>query len=47
MEKVRDYILKKIFDKILIYHITIHIITMIENLFHESNERLKEDCIEL
>ena len=47
LEKVRDYILKNILDKILIYHITIHINTMIENLFHESNDKLKEDCTEL
>ena len=46
LEKVRDYILKNNLDKILIYHITIHINTMIENLFHESNEKLEEDCIE-
>ena len=46
LEKVRDYVLKNNLDKILIYHITIHIKTMIENLFHESNEKLK-DCIEL
>ena len=30
-----------------IWHITNHINTMIENLFHESNDKLKEDCIEL
>ena len=30
-----------------IWHITDHINTMIENLFHESDEKLKEDCIEL
>ena len=47
LEKIRDYMLKNIVDKILIYHITVHINTMIENLFHESNEKLKEDCIEL
>ena len=47
LEKVRDYILKNNLDKILIYHITIHINTMIENLFHESDEKLKKDCIEL
>ena len=47
LEKVRDYIFKKNLDKILIYHITIHIKTMIENLFQESNEKLKEDCVEL
>ena len=47
LEKFRDYIIKNILDKILIYHITIHINTMIENIFHESNEKLKEDCIEL
>ena len=41
LEKVRDYILKNNLDKILICHITDHINTMIENLFHES------DCIEL
>ena len=43
LEEVRDYILKNNLDKILIYHITIHINTMIENLFHEFNEKLKED----
>ena len=47
LEKVRDYILKNNLDKILIWHITDHINTMIENLFHESNEKLKENCIEL
>ena len=47
LEKVRDYILKNILDKILIWPFTDHINTMIENLFHESNEKLKEDCIEL
>ena len=47
LEKVRDYILKNNLDKILIWHITDHINTMIENLFHKSNEKLKEDCIEL
>ena len=47
LEKVRDYILNNFLDKILIYHITIHINTMIENFFHESNEKLKGDCIEL
>ena len=47
IEKVRVFILKNNLDKILIYHITDHINTMIENLFHESNEKLKEDCIEL
>ena len=47
LEKVRDYILKNNLDKILIFHITFHINTMIENLFHESNDKLKEDCIEL
>ena len=46
LEKVRNYILKNNLDKILIWHITDHINTMIENLFHESNEKLKEDCIE-
>ena len=45
--KFRDYILKNNLDELLIYHITIHINTMIENLFHEYNEKLKEDCIEL
>ena len=31
-----------------IWHITNHINTMTENLFHESDdEKLKEDCIEL
>ena len=47
LEKVRNYILKNNLDKILICHITVHINTMIENLFHESNEKLKEDCVEL
>ena len=47
LEKIRKYILKKNLDKIPILHITVHINTMIENLFHESNEKLKEDCIEL
>ena len=47
LEKVRDYILKNNLDKILICHITDQINTMTENLFHESNENLKEDCIEL
>ena len=47
LEKVRDYIIKNNLDKILIYHITIPINTMIENLFHEPDETLKEDCIEL
>ena len=46
LEKVLDYILKNNLDKILIYHITVHIMSMIENLFHESIEKLKEDCIE-
>ena len=47
LEKVRDYILKNTLDKILIRHITNHINIMIENLFQESNEKLKEDCIDL
>ena len=47
LEKVRDYILKNNPGKILKYHIAIHINTMIENLFLESNEKLKEDCFEL
>ena len=47
LEKVHDYILKNNLDKNLIHHITIHINTMIENIFHESNEKLKENCIEL
>ena len=47
LEKVRNYILKNILDKIPVWHITSHINTMIKNLFHESNEKLKEDCIEL
>ena len=47
LEKVRDYLSKKNLDKILICHITNHINTIIESLFHESNEKLKEDCIEL
>ena len=47
LEKVRNFIIINNLDKILICHITIHINTMIENLFHESNEKLKEDCIEL
>ena len=46
-EKVRDYLLENNLDKILICHITNHINNMIENLFHETNEKLKEDCIEL
>ena len=45
LEKVRYYTLKNILDKILIYHITIHVNTMIENLFHKSNERLREDVL--
>ena len=45
LEKVRDYILKNNLDKILIYHITNHINTMIENLFHESNEKFRIDLI--
>ena len=47
LEKVRDYIIKNNLDKILICHITDLINTMTENLFHESNEKLKQDCIEL
>ena len=47
LEKVPNYVLKNNLDKVLIWHITDHINTMIENLFHESNERLKEDCNEL
>ena len=47
LENIHDYILKHNFDKFLIYLITDHINTMIETLFHESNEKLKEDCIEL
>ena len=47
LEKVRDYTLKKNLRKILIYHIIILIKTRVENFFHESNEKLKEDCIEL
>ena len=47
LEKVRDFILKNNLDRILICHITDQINTMIENLFHESNEKFKEDCIEL
>ena len=47
IEKVLNYILKNNLDKILICHITIHIKAMIENLFHETNEKLNEDCIEL
>ena len=47
LEKVLDYILKNILAKFLIWHITDHINTMIENLFQESNEKLKEDCFEL
>ena len=47
LEKIRNYILKNNLDKCSIWHITIHINTMIENLFHESNEKLKEDCVEL
>ena len=47
LEKIRNFILKNNLDKIPIWHITVHINTMIENLFHESNEKLKEDCVEL
>ena len=47
LEKVREYILKNNLDKILVWHITDQINTMIEKLFHESNEKLKEDCIDL
>ena len=47
LEIIRNYIFKNILDKIPICHITVHINTMIENLFHESDEKLKEDCIEL
>ena len=46
LEKVRDYILKNNLDKIPIYHITVHIKTMIENLCHGSDEKLREDCID-
>ena len=47
LEKVRDYILINNLDKILIYHITVHINTMIEKLCHGSDEKLREDCFEL
>ena len=47
LEKVHNYVIKNNLDKILICHLTIHINTMIENLFHECNEKLKEACIEL
>ena len=47
LEKVRDYILKNILDRILICYITDHINSVIENLFHGSNEKLKEDYFEL
>ena len=47
LEKVRNYALKNNLDKTLIWHITDHITPMIEKLFHESNEKLKEDSIEL
>ena len=47
LEQVRDYILKNNHDKNSIWHITDHINTMIENLFHESDGKLKEDCVEL
>ena len=47
LEKIRNYILKNNLDIIPIWHITVHINTMIENLFHESNEKLKEVCVQL
>ena len=47
LEKDRNYILKNNLDKNFIWHITNQMNIMIENLFHESNEKLKEDCIEL
>ena len=47
LEKVRDYILKNNLDKSLIYHITVLINTMIENLCHGSDEKLRENCFEL
>ena len=47
LEKIGNYILKNNLDKIPIWHITVHINTKIENLFHGSDEKLKEDCIEL
>ena len=47
LEKVRDYILKNNPDTICLWHITDHINPMIENLFHESDEKLKGDCVEL
>ena len=47
LEKIRDYILKNNLERILICIVTIHKNTMIENLFHEPNEKMKEDCIEL
>ena len=43
LEKVRNYILKNNLDKIRIRHITVHIKNMIENLFHESNKKLRGD----
>ena len=42
LEKVCDCLLKNNLDKILIWHITDHINTMIE-----SNKKLQEDSIEL
>ena len=47
LAKVRIYILKDNLDKIPIWYITDHMNTMIENLFHESNEKLKDDRTEL
>ena len=47
LEKNRNYILKNNLDKITIWHIAVHINTVIENLIHESNEKLIEDCVEL
>ena len=47
LEKIGNYILKNILDKFPVCHITVHINTMIENLLHESDEKLTEDCIEL
>ena len=47
LEKVRNSILKNNRDKFPIWHINVHINTMIENLFHKTNEKSKEDCTEL
>ena len=47
LEIIRDYILKNNLDKIPIWHITVQINTMIENLLHKPSEKLKRDCFEL